>query len=180
MKDKHITDDEMQAWLDDLLLPANKKLLSQHLVSCPECQVRFDEYQALMAALPQALHLEPPQGFAERAMKQVVNRSGSRSEKSWLHWLAILAFAGVSIGGFELFRKSKQLPGVWPLIVNYVIPPVEQVVTVCSGVLKRLGFEPVTFGLVALILMILIVLDYSVTHWRHYIRILERRLTMVC
>src|SRR5690349_21658611 len=99
-------DDEISAYVDDMLPPVARRQLAAHLPACPRCRQRLEEFSALRHALQQ---LPSPQlGFdlAARLQPQWGARPAHQSSRRpWLNW--------VGWGGPGLAAALSIASGVW-------------------------------------------------------------------
>jgi anti-sigma factor RsiW len=60
---QHLSDDVLNAWLDDVLPDVERATLEAHLAQCADCRRTADELAALKAALAALPQAEPPRSF---------------------------------------------------------------------------------------------------------------------
>ncbi|HEX6134947.1 MAG TPA: zf-HC2 domain-containing protein [Longimicrobiales bacterium] len=78
----HPTADRLEAFVEGSLAAGERVVLESHLVACPACQARTEEWRALFSVLDRLPQYEPSVGFANRVMAQVrVARQGA-----WQQW----------------------------------------------------------------------------------------------
>ncbi len=61
----------MPAYVDGMDSPEERRLIDQHLPSCPSCRKALEEYQKIRERLLSLEEVEPPPGFAQRILAQV-------------------------------------------------------------------------------------------------------------
>jgi len=61
----------MPAYVDGMDSPEERRLIDQHLPSCPSCRKALEEYQNNRERLRNLKEVEPPPGFAQRILAQV-------------------------------------------------------------------------------------------------------------
>ncbi|HEX6308577.1 MAG TPA: zf-HC2 domain-containing protein [Longimicrobiales bacterium] len=78
----HPTAERLEALVEGSLPAGERVVLESHLVACPACQARAEEWRALFTVLDGLPQYEPAVGFANRVMAHV--RVAPRS--AWQHW----------------------------------------------------------------------------------------------
>lgn len=97
----HPTADRLETFAEGLLEAGERVVIESHLLGCPECQARVEEWRALFAALDGLPQFDPSPGFADRVMAGVrlapaAGRARLDSSRAWLG--GQLATAGAAIG----------------------------------------------------------------------------------
>jgi predicted anti-sigma-YlaC factor YlaD len=68
---KHLTDEEIQEYLDGNLSPENELLFETHLKICPHCQESLKQYQSLYVDLANDEGFDLPKSFAESVLSRL-------------------------------------------------------------------------------------------------------------
>jgi predicted anti-sigma-YlaC factor YlaD len=110
---RHLTDEEIQDFLDGNLSPQNALSIQTHLGSCPACQQTLKQYQGLYAGLKsdQGFVLSPD--FAKSVISKLPAEAKAKSildyAKTFLSVLGALFVVGVTLH----FVGLRQLGRAW-------------------------------------------------------------------
>lgn len=95
MANKHVTDFEIQEYLDGNTEALHPEFV-QHLDTCAECRQRAASYQQLYSGLKSEQELTLPANFAERVLSQI--QPAPHQEKTFNWQLFLLIFTGLVAG----------------------------------------------------------------------------------
>ncbi|MFN7042482.1 putative zinc finger protein [Acidovorax temperans] len=129
--------DDLSAYADDMVQPAERARFSQHMAGCPVCQHRLDEITALgqsLRAMP-----SPQLGFDLAAQlndrlneRQRDRQRASRPAPPWSGWLGwmpaglaggLALASGIWLGGLLLGGGAAMAPGAGLVRVFDPVPP---------------------------------------------------------
>ncbi len=97
MATRHMTDEELQAYLDKG--PSfMDQVFHAHLGECSECRARLHQYRAVYDALAVEQEFELSDGFADRVMARVATESVGHAKRSWGGLLAMAAGVILAFG----------------------------------------------------------------------------------
>jgi hypothetical protein len=68
---KHPAAERLEAFAEGVLDESDRVVVESHLLGCPDCETRVDEWRGLFAALTDLPTFEPNVGFADRVMARV-------------------------------------------------------------------------------------------------------------
>jgi hypothetical protein len=95
---KHLTDEEIQDYLDGNLSRQKALLVERHLESCPLCQEALKQYQGLYVGLKDDLGFDFSKGFAKSVIKRLPAKGETESHFNYLNiFLTILGII-ISVG----------------------------------------------------------------------------------
>jgi anti-sigma factor RsiW len=98
MQLKHLTDDEIQDYLDGNL-PEEKTLsIKRHLDSCPACRQALRQYQTLYEDLQEDKGFELSKGFARAVLQQIPTEPEAQSRFSFLNTLLVVLGILIPLG----------------------------------------------------------------------------------
>jgi hypothetical protein len=98
MQLKHLTDDEIQNYLDGNL-PEEKTLwIKHHLESCSACRQALEQYKSLYEGLQEEKGFELSKGFAKTVLKQIPTEPETESHFSFLNTLLVVLGIMVPLG----------------------------------------------------------------------------------
>lgn len=72
--------DNLSLYIDDELNEEDKRLLEEHLKSCPECSKELEEYKKIIQMLNELPDEEPPVGFCKRLHAKLLNTAPDKPE----------------------------------------------------------------------------------------------------
>src|SRR5687768_14057662 len=75
---RHLTDDQIQEWLDGRLTRSEVARLEAHLDGCPGCRAEVEGWRALVEELSALPALSPTPGFSGRVLDAVGHPSRAR------------------------------------------------------------------------------------------------------
>jgi anti-sigma factor RsiW len=92
----HLTDEELQNYLDGNISPSQASIFEQHLESCKKCQVELEHYQSLYAGLKDDTALALSPDFSNAVIKAV----HAEAKKAFLArlWNMLLPVLGIAVG----------------------------------------------------------------------------------
>ena len=108
----HLTDEELQNYLDGNMSHSQVSIFEQHIESCKKCQEELAKYQSLYAGLKEEEGFALALDFSNSVMKAV----RTEAKKVWLArlWNLLLPVLGIAVGigvmviyvDFEPFIKT--------------------------------------------------------------------------
>jgi hypothetical protein len=66
-----LTDQRIQQYLDQELNPVENSMIRDHLISCPNCQARYEHYKRIELALQTPRMIDPPAIIEQRVMRRL-------------------------------------------------------------------------------------------------------------
>ena len=126
----HPTADRLEAFAEGSLQAGERVVLESHLIGCPSCQTRMEEWRALFVTLSQLPRFEPSVGFANRVMAHV--RVSPRT--AWQEWAhkanaLVIRAAPKTNRGWSLAAALLALPVIlggsaiaWLVSRSYITP----------------------------------------------------------
>jgi len=119
---RHLTDEEIQEYLDENLSPENELLFDTHLEICPHCQESLKQYQSLYVGLANDKGLNLSKNFTE----SVVSRFPVEAEvKSYFNYANVfLTILGISIAVGVTFYYVDLKP-LGRAFLNIILPQYE-------------------------------------------------------
>ena len=87
MAQQHLTDREIQDFLDGNVPLYELDLLKQHLNGCPHCQHQIEQYRTLYVDLKQKVDFDLPPNFAESIVAQIAPKPVRFWRKAWFEFL---------------------------------------------------------------------------------------------
>src|SRR5690606_27309414 len=112
----HPAADRLEALVEGSLEPGDRVVLESHLIACPACQARVEEWRSRVAALDGLPQYEPAAGFADRVMTQVQVAPRRIWQQTWQQW------AGRA--GALVVRATPKTNYGWSLAVAMLALPV--------------------------------------------------------
>ena len=139
MQLKHLTDEEIQDYLDGNLSRDIALLTERHLETCPLCREAVKQYQGVYAGLDEDKGFDLSKGFAKSVVKMLPAEEEAKSSLNLLNiFLAILGIivaAGVTVRYVDLrplgSALSHLLPG--PQLGSGVVAFVEDLLIGLNG-----------------------------------------------
>ena len=115
---KHLTDEEIQNYLDGNLSREIALLTERHLEPCPLCREAVKQYQGVYAGLDQEKGLELSKGFAKSVVKMLPPQGETKSPfdllNIFLTILGIIVAAGVTIRYVDLRPLGRAFSHILP------------------------------------------------------------------
>lgn len=96
MANEHVTDGQMQDYLDGNLSSEKALIFEGHIQTCQQCQTELARYQNLYAELKDDAAFALSPGFSHAVMKAVL----AEAKKAWLArlWNVLLPVLGIAVG----------------------------------------------------------------------------------
>ena len=113
----HLTDEQLNEYLDNVLEPAARTDAHRHIESCPGCQARLDEIQAVTAMLAGL----PEIPLTHDLSKNVLLRLPQKSGRIWTRALA--AELGGALG-MLLWLSAEMSKPVAALLLTLALPKI--------------------------------------------------------
>ena len=162
----HLTDDDIQTYLDGESVRENKEIV-EHLDSCKTCRSRLAQYRSLYVGLKDDSGFELPADFAERVTSSIGLSKSEASHKSYSNVLVtIMGFLAI-IGAIIYFvdipailKSFSQVSWTGSLFSKEFIADAKTLLEASTGMLSLL-----IPGVLALITVWII--DHYLTKSRH-------------
>ncbi len=92
----HLTEEELQNYLDGNMSPSQASIFEQHLESCKKCRAEMAHYQSLYSGLKEAKGFALAPDFSNSVMKVI----HAETKKAWLArlWNLLLPVLGIAVG----------------------------------------------------------------------------------
>lgn len=126
---QHPTTENLEAYAEGSLSPADQAVVASHVMSCSRCDNEVEEWRSLFHALASLPHFSPAPGFANRVMAHVripepwharatswLDRLLPKSTYGWAVAVVILALPVVAGGSLLVWLLSKSYVtahGLW-------------------------------------------------------------------
>ena len=115
---KHLTDEEIQNYLDGNLSPEIAILTKRHLESCPLCRETVKQYQGVYAGLAEDKGFDLSKGFAKSVVKMLPAEGETKSPfdllNVFLMILGVIVAAGVTIRYVDLRPLGRAFSHILP------------------------------------------------------------------
>jgi hypothetical protein len=155
---RHLTDDEIQEYLDNTLIST----LAAHIQNCDACEEQIQQYKNLYAGLKKETSFSMPPTFAQ----MVIDRIKHASEEAFsVRVLPLLmAFVGliVGLGATFYFIGIEKLAANWKEFSNLQKYFAPQVFSFLSNFISRLHLDFGLLGSAVFIIMIMIMIDHFI------------------
>jgi anti-sigma factor RsiW len=165
MIDRHLTDDELQSYLDGHPL-SDREWVEKHLRVCDRCREELARYEQLYMELAEDKGHELSPDFADSVISRLPERPAPRPRWQPAHILALIlgAIAGLSALAYFVGLKAtgKSIVGIGArfgeaaaLFYNAAL-----------GLLSTLNVDPHLFLYAFLISVFVVTMDYIFPHWK--------------
>jgi anti-sigma factor RsiW len=169
MTDQHISDEQIQAFLDGTTVEST--VLEAHLDACPRCRAAVEEYRHLFSALGAVPEPVLAPDFADRIMARlpelppqgVFARFRQTSVRDGV--LIFAAFAAIVAGTF-IFVKPSLWAGLFRGWFISSAPAKQQALTDAKGLLASLHINPQQLAAVVLTIAAIGMIDWIITRRR--------------
>lgn len=115
---KHLTDDEIQDYLDGNLSQENALWVKKHLETCPLCQEALQQYQGLYVGLKSDKGFDLSKGFTKSVIKKLPAEGEMESRfnfvNTFLTILGIIISAGVTLYYVDLRPLGRAFSHILP------------------------------------------------------------------
>lgn len=115
---KHLTDDEIQEYLDGNLSQENALWVKKHLETCPLCQEALQQYQGLYVGLKNDKGFDLSKGFAKSVIKKLPAEGEMESRFNFVNIfltiLGIIISAGVTLYYVDLRPLGRAFSHILP------------------------------------------------------------------
>jgi hypothetical protein len=109
MQLKHLTDDDIQEYLDGNLSEEKTLSIQNHLKTCPTCRDALKQYQDLYVGLQDDKKFELSRGFAKSVLKKLPAESEARSKHSLVNILLAVVGIIVTVGVMQYYVDLRPL-----------------------------------------------------------------------
>jgi hypothetical protein len=161
---RHLTDQEIQEYLDGNLSPREASLAEKHIESCVFCQECFDRYQSLYAELKREEGFELSNDFAKSVVSRLPEEAKVKSHFNYanIFWtiLGIIITVGITLYYVDL--KPLVEASSHTFLSQYEFGSI--LVSSMKSFLVSLNGN-ISFGVLAgLTLLVIVALDYVLFH----------------
>ena len=153
MNIKHISDDEIQSFLDGIDME-NRALIQEHLDGCSLCQNSLKTYQEVYRSISTAEISELAPGFSDRVMADLERKLENKSKLKETLSLIGLFLVGSAVS-FYFVNPFTSLVNLFKALFSTTIQYIEQILPTFSG------YSSIII-MVVLILIVIEVLDKKV------------------
>jgi hypothetical protein len=98
MQLEHLTDEEIQDYLDGDLSGDMASLAHEHLEVCPQCREALKQYQSMYVGLEDDTGFELSKGFARTVVRRLPAQAEAKSYSRILNVLLVVLGVAVSLG----------------------------------------------------------------------------------
>ncbi len=113
MSSNHISEEQIQDFLDEVLHPAEVESVRTHLQACAYCREQVRQYQSLYSELAHSAAWEPSRHFSRRVVRQL----GGDTLGS-LH-TGLLQVFGFACGAVAFFKVSSLFMSYAPVVNSF-------------------------------------------------------------
>jgi len=96
MMSEHLTDEQIQDYLDENLSQEQKTIIERHIQTCQKCQTELAQYRNLYTRLKSDVTFDLSPGFSIRVMKTI--RAEARKAFLARLWNLLLPVLGIAVG----------------------------------------------------------------------------------
>jgi anti-sigma factor RsiW len=83
---------ELIAYLEGRLAPAERSQIEEHLANCPACRARAEEFRGVWSVMDELPAIEPSLGFDARVRQRIA----AEPSRGWFAWFVPQARLGVA------------------------------------------------------------------------------------
>jgi hypothetical protein len=98
MQLKHLTDEEIQEYLDGNLSGDVALLIQEHIQACPLCREAVKQYQSVYVGLEDEKGFELPRGFAKSVVNKLPAEAEAKSRFGIINILLVALGVAISLG----------------------------------------------------------------------------------
>jgi hypothetical protein len=164
---RHLTDEEIQEYLDGNFSCENVLLIERHLEICPHCQESLKQYQSLYVGLVNDEGLDLPKSFAKSVIARLPAEAKPKSHFNYANvFLTILGII-IAVGITFYYLDLKPLGRA---ILNIILPQYEfgsAFVTSVKSFLVGLNGNLSLLAFAGLTLLIIAALDRALVQPRY-------------
>ena len=160
---RHLTDEEIQDYLDGNIQEENK-YVQEHLRTCERCRKALLEYQSLYLGLKKDQGFELPKGFPRTVISRLSEEEIARSRPKYYE--LALVILGIAVAGLVSFH----LIDLRPLIQTFSGMSMPKFAFISSffdsfvGLLNVLNINSSLIIFSALTIIVIKILDYIILH----------------
>jgi hypothetical protein len=164
---KHLTDEEIQEYLDGYLSQQNALLFEKHLEICPHCQESLKQYQSLYVGLANDKGFDLPESFTKSVLSRLPAEPEPKSRFNYVNiFLTILGII-IAVGITFYYVDLKPLGRV---ISNIFVPQYEfgsELIVSIKSSLVSLNGNLSLLAFAGLTLLIIAALDRALVQPRY-------------
>lgn len=177
MATTHLTDEQIQDYLDGNLTHYQVTFLTEHIQSCQKCQAELAQYQSLYGELKEDVPFNLSPNFSNAVMKAV---QAEQKKAFWARvWNMLLPIIGIAVGIGVMMYYVDFKPFV-KIFADSLNPARyfddSEVLSELSQVLAKLNLNLNIIVFAGLSLLIVILIDYLISRHREklfsYLRML--------
>lgn len=140
----HPTTDNLEAYAEGVIGPADRAVIESHLISCPHCENQVEELRSLIHSLFSLPRFAPAAGFVDRVMARVripqpwharasaaLARLLPHTTRGWALAAAMLALpivAGATLVVWILSKSYVTTHGLWVFAADRILTGISSVV----------------------------------------------------
>jgi predicted anti-sigma-YlaC factor YlaD len=163
MSKRHLTDDELQSYLDSDLLD-NREWIEAHLQVCEHCREELASYQELCSELTREVGFGLPPEFAESVVSKILRPGATASRKGLLSLLASIFALAVGFAALGYFTDLKPLLGFAEHIGYETTSLIISISSSFSQLFSALNMNTHLLLYVAMVLVLTLILDQVLLH----------------
>ena len=153
---KHLTDDEMQEYLDGNLSLENVLSVEKHLESCSFCKESLKQYKSLYVGLANDEGFDLPKSFAKSVISRLQAEPEAKSHFNYanifLTVLGIIIAVGITFYYLDLKPLGKAISNILLSQYEFGLAVAESLKVFLSGLNTNRGL--LIFGVLALLVII--------------------------
>jgi hypothetical protein len=166
---RHLTDEEIQEYLDGNLSQQKTFLVKRHLETCPICQESVKRYQSLYAGLASDEGFDLPYDFAKSVVSRLPVEAHVKSHFNFANiFLAvsgIIVALSIAVRYLDLKPLGQTISNILSAQYEFVLGVAESLKTFLSGLNTNRGL--LIFGVLAL--LVIVTLDHFLV--RKFLRV---------
>ena len=153
---KHLSDEEIQEYLDGDLSPENELLFETHLKICPHCQESLKQYQSLYVGLANDEGFDLPKSFAKSVISRLPEEAKVKSRFNYasifLTILGIIIAVGITFYYVDLKPLGRVISDAFVSQYEHsfgLIVSIKSYLASLNGNLSLLAFAGLTLLIIA-------------------------------
>ncbi len=166
---KHLTDDEMQEYLDGNLSLENVLSVERHLESCSFCKESLKQYKSLYVGLANDEGFDLPKSFAKSVISRLQAEPEAKSHFNYanifLTVLGIIIAVGITFYYLDLKPLGQTISNILSAQYEFGLAVAESLKVFLSGLNTNRGL--LIFGVLAL--LVIVTLDHFLV--RKFLRV---------
>lgn len=163
MNEKHLSDDQLQDYLDGNATTAD--FFKTHIESCSRCREALAAYQSLYEMLKEETPVFLPENFADRIMPQLPDGTSRRFAFDRL--ISVVFIGTIAATAFYFLALSEWLRGI-PIWSGLLDTAGSRGSVISHSSITLLNFDPLLLLSVVLTLISIGLIDHMVAKRRHH------------